>query len=54
MEASLAALLKHRGPIKKIGVIGLGYVGIPSAALFAAVPHYEKVYGFQHDPPSSG
>jgi len=54
MEASLAALLKHRGPIKKIGVIGMGYVGIPSAALFAAVPHYEKVYGFQRDSPSSG
>jgi UDP-N-acetyl-D-mannosaminuronic acid dehydrogenase len=54
MEASLAALLKQKGPIKKIGVIGMGYVGIPSAALFAAVPHYEKVYGFQRDSKSSG
>jgi UDP-N-acetyl-D-mannosaminuronic acid dehydrogenase len=54
MEASLAAVLQHKGPIKKIGVIGMGYVGIPSAALFAAVPHYEKVYGFQRDSKSSG
>lgn len=54
MEASLAALLKQKGPIKKIGVIGMGYVGIPSAVLFADVPHYDKVYGFQRDSKSSG
>jgi UDP-N-acetyl-D-mannosaminuronic acid dehydrogenase len=54
MEASLAALLQQKGPIKKIGVIGMGYVGIPSAVLFAAVPHYEKVCGFQRDSKSSG
>jgi UDP-N-acetyl-D-mannosaminuronic acid dehydrogenase len=54
MEPSLAAVLKKKGPIKKIGVVGMGYVGIPSAALFAAVPHYEQVYGFQRDSKSSG
>src|SRR5512137_1610715 len=54
MDPSLAAILKQKGPIKKIGVIGMGYVGIPSAALFAAVPHYEQVYGFQRDSKSSG
>jgi len=32
----------------------MGYVGIPAAALFADVPHYECVYGFQRDSPSSG
>lgn len=37
---------------KKIGVIGMGYVGIPAAVLFA--DKYEKVYGFQRDSPSSG
>ena len=54
MDPSLAAILKKKGPIKKIGVIGMGYVGIPSAALFAAVPHYEQVCGFQRDSKSSG
>ena len=48
----LAERLKKRGPIKNIGVIGMGYVGIPSAALFADV--YPKVYGFQRDSKSSG
>lgn len=32
----------------------MGYVGIPSAVLFADVPHIRKVYGFQRDSPSSG
>ncbi|MEI6795676.1 MAG: hypothetical protein WCK39_02315, partial [Methanomassiliicoccales archaeon] len=54
MESSLAALLKQKGPIKTIGVIGMGYVGIPAAALFADVPQYERVYGFQRDSASSG
>jgi UDP-N-acetyl-D-mannosaminuronic acid dehydrogenase len=54
MKASLAILLKQKGPIKKIGVIGMGYVGIPSAALFAAIPHYQHVYGFQRDSKTSG
>ncbi len=49
---NLAAHLKKRGPIKKVGVIGMGYVGIPSAILFADV--YPHVYGFQRDSRSSG
>jgi len=54
MTGSLGALLKKRGPIRKIGVIGMGYVGIPAAALFADAPEFTKVYGFQRDSPSSG
>jgi UDP-N-acetyl-D-mannosaminuronic acid dehydrogenase len=46
--------IRKRGPIRKIGVLGMGYVGIPAAALFADVPHVETVYGFQRDSPSSG
>jgi len=46
--------LKRRGPIRKIGVIGMGYVGIPAAALFADSPVFENVFGFQRDSPSSG
>ncbi len=51
---TLEAVLKEIGPIRMIGVLGMGYVGIPAAALFADVPQYEKVYGFQRDSPSSG
>ncbi|MFY9981183.1 MAG: nucleotide sugar dehydrogenase, partial [Methanoregula sp.] len=51
---TLEALIRERGPIKKIGVIGMGYVGIPAAALFADSPKFEHVYGFQRDSPSSG
>lgn len=51
---TLGALIAKRGPIRKIGVIGMGYVGIPAAALFADSPNFEKVYGFQRDSPSSG
>jgi len=54
MNAPLDIFVKERGPIRKIGVIGMGYVGIPSAILFAAVPHYDKVLGFQRDSKSSG
>jgi len=50
----LAEIIEKRGPIKKIGVIGMGYVGIPAAALFADSPVFEKVCGFQRDSPSSG
>jgi UDP-N-acetyl-D-mannosaminuronic acid dehydrogenase len=39
-------------PIKTVGVIGMGYVGIASAVLFAT--HYQKVYGFQRRSDSSG
>jgi UDP-N-acetyl-D-mannosaminuronic acid dehydrogenase len=51
---SLRALMRKRGPIKKIGVIGMGYVGIPAAALFADSPEFDLVYGFQRDSVSSG
>ena len=51
---TLDAILKNKGPIRTIGVLGMGYVGIPAAALFADVPQYEQVYGFQRDSPSSG
>ncbi len=51
---TLQALIEKRGPIKKIGVIGMGYVGIPAAALFAESPFFSYVYGFQRDSPSSG
>jgi UDP-N-acetyl-D-mannosaminuronic acid dehydrogenase len=51
---TLENLIRKRGPIKKIGVIGMGYVGIPAAALFAASPGFDLVYGFQRNSPSSG
>jgi len=47
-------ILKKKGPIKKIGVIGMGYVGIPSAAIFADSPAYDFVWGFQRNSVSSG
>lgn len=54
MTKTLEALFRKRGPIKRIGVLGMGYVGIPAAALFADSPVFDKVYGFQRDSPSSG
>ena len=51
---TLESLLRKRGPIKKIGVIGMGYVGIPAAVLFADSLSYDFVYGFQRDSPTSG
>jgi UDP-N-acetyl-D-mannosaminuronic acid dehydrogenase len=51
---SLGALIRKRGPIKNIGVIGMGYVGIPVAVLFADSPVFDFVYGFQRDSISSG
>jgi UDP-N-acetyl-D-mannosaminuronic acid dehydrogenase len=51
---TLADLIRGRGPIKKIGVLGMGYVGIPAAALFADAYQFSHVYGFQRDSPSSG
>ena len=51
---TLDALIRKRGPIKKIGVLGMGYVGIPAAALFADSPAFDFVYGFQRDSSSSG
>ncbi|MGA7076615.1 MAG: nucleotide sugar dehydrogenase [Halobacteriota archaeon] len=50
--------LKHalfkRGPIRSVGVVGMGYVGIPSAALFARSPTFDFVWGFQRNSPTSG
>jgi UDP-N-acetyl-D-mannosaminuronic acid dehydrogenase len=51
---TLDVLIRKRGPIKKIGVLGMGYVGIPAAALFADSPAFDFVYGFQRDSSSSG
>jgi UDP-N-acetyl-D-mannosaminuronic acid dehydrogenase len=54
MTDKLQSLLEERGPIKKIGVIGMGYVGIPAAALFADSPEFDKVLGFQRNSATSG
>jgi len=54
MATELSAALNQRGPIRTIGVIGMGYVGIPSAALFASVPGIRRAYGFQRNSPTSG
>ena len=51
--SKLENLFKERGPIKKIGVLGMGYVGIPSAVLFADAPCFNKVLGFQRNSKSS-
>ncbi|HSA38788.1 MAG TPA: nucleotide sugar dehydrogenase [Methanoregula sp.] len=51
---TLETVILKRGPIKKVGVIGMGYVGIPAAALLADSPAFERVYGFQRDSLSSG
>jgi len=53
-ELQLETIIAERGPIRKIGVIGMGYVGIPAAALFADSPAFGTVYGFQRDSASSG
>jgi nucleotide sugar dehydrogenase len=53
-QNQLTTIINKRGPIKTIGVIGMGYVGIPAAALFADAPEFQKVYGFQRDSKSSG
>lgn len=50
----LKKILESKGPIKKIGVVGMGYVGIPSAMLFADSKAFDYVYGFQRDSKSSG
>ncbi len=51
---ALKRLFGEKGPIKKIGVVGMGYVGIPSAMLFADSKAFDLVLGFQRDSPSSG
>lgn len=54
MSATLSQILKRKGPIKTVGVIGMGYVGIPAAVLFAHSGKFSRVIGFQRDSPSSG
>lgn len=54
MSESLSKVFSEKGPIRTIGVVGMGYVGIPSAVLFADLPHVAKVFGFQRDSPASG
>ncbi len=53
-ENHLETLIRQRGPIRTIGVIGMGYVGIPAAVLFADLPGIDHVYGFQRDSKTSG
>ena len=47
MSRDLSSTLAQKGAIRTIGVVGMGYVGIPAAMLFADVSHFEKVWGFQ-------
>ena len=54
MSERLQSIINARGPIRNIGVVGMGYVGIPAAVLFADAPEFESVIGFQRDSPSSG
>lgn len=54
MTSTLASKIARRGSIRKIGVVGMGYVGIPAAALFAGSPRFERVYGFQRASATSG
>lgn len=54
MSSPLVSLFEQRGPIRRVGVIGMGYVGIPAAVLFAHTPGIERVLGFQRASASSG
>ena len=54
MSGNLKEILDEKGPIKNIGVIGMGYVGIPAAVLFADSDAFNFIWGFQRDSPSSG
>ncbi|MGA2934594.1 MAG: nucleotide sugar dehydrogenase [Methanomicrobiales archaeon] len=54
MRKGLKSILQAKGPIEKVGVVGMGYVGIPSAVLFADSGAFREVIGFQRDSPSSG
>lgn len=50
--SKLGDILAKKGAIEKIGVVGMGYVGIPSAALFAE--KFRFVWGFQRASKTSG
>ncbi|OPX72379.1 MAG: UDP-N-acetyl-D-mannosamine dehydrogenase [Methanoregulaceae archaeon PtaB.Bin108] len=54
MSELLSQLFREKGPIRTVGVVGMGYVGIPSAVLFADLPDIAKVYGFQRSSATSG
>jgi len=54
MTDRLQSLLANKGPIKKIGVVGMGYVGIPAAVLFADASQFDTVLGFQRASSTSG
>lgn len=54
MSLKLKNIIKSRGSLKTIGVIGMGYVGIPAAVLFANSDQFSHVIGFQRNSPSSG
>jgi UDP-N-acetyl-D-mannosaminuronic acid dehydrogenase len=54
MNERLQSVIDARGPIRTIGVIGMGYVGVPAAALFADASEFESVLGFQRNSVSSG
>jgi len=44
----------NNGSLRKVGVVGMGYVGIPSALLLADSGKFDIVYGFQRDSSTSG
>ncbi len=50
----LSDIIEKKGSIRKVGVIGMGYVGIPAAVLFADSGALDLVYGFQRDSRTSG
>jgi len=54
MTGKLQSLLSKKGPIKRIGVVGMGYVGIPAAVLFADANEFDLVLGFQRASKTSG
>ena len=54
MRKGLGHILEAKGQIERVGVVGMGYVGIPSAVLFADSGAFQEVIGFQRDSPTSG
>jgi UDP-N-acetyl-D-mannosaminuronic acid dehydrogenase len=54
MPVGLSSKIARRGAIRNIGVVGMGYVGIPAAMLFADVVRFERVWGFQRASATSG
>jgi UDP-N-acetyl-D-mannosaminuronic acid dehydrogenase len=50
----LKNVIENKGRIRRVGVVGMGYVGIPAAVLFADSDVFDLVYGFQRNSPTSG